>query len=93
MQAGFAGQVVVITGGGTGIGRVTALAYARAGATVVVSARRHAPLDDTATAIAAADDACTTLPADVTAALSLYLASDAASAITGQTIRVPGGVP
>ena len=42
-------QVVLITGALTGIGRATALAFAHAGATVVVSGRR----DDAGTALAA----------------------------------------
>ena len=41
----FAGQVVVITGGGTGIGKGIGDAFARAGATVVVTGRRLEPLE------------------------------------------------
>ena len=39
MTQQFAGKVVIITGGGSGIGRATALEFAAAGASVVVSGR------------------------------------------------------
>lgn len=41
------GKVAIVTGGGTGIGRGTALALASEGARVVVCGRRKGPLDDT----------------------------------------------
>ena len=42
------GRVAIITGGGTGIGRGTALVLAEHGADVVLAARRAEPLDSTA---------------------------------------------
>lgn len=47
----LAGKVALITGGGTGIGRACALAFAREGARVALMGRREAPLQDTAAAI------------------------------------------
>jgi citronellol/citronellal dehydrogenase len=43
----FAGQVVLITGGGTGIGRASAIEMGRLGANVAICGRRPEPLTDT----------------------------------------------
>ncbi len=49
----FAGRVALVTGGGTGIGRETALAFARYGADVVVAGRTPESLDETVAAVEA----------------------------------------
>ena len=41
------GQVVVVTGGGSGLGRATAIELASLGAAVIVTGRRQEPLDET----------------------------------------------
>ena len=41
------GHVVIVTGGGAGLGRATALEMARCGATVVAAGRRLEPLEET----------------------------------------------
>jgi NAD(P)-dependent dehydrogenase (short-subunit alcohol dehydrogenase family) len=49
----FVGRVALVTGGGTGIGRETALAFARYGADVVVAGRTAETLEETAAMIRA----------------------------------------
>ena len=62
------GRVAVITGGGTGIGRGTALVLAEHGADVVLAARRREPLETTASEVRALGRRALTVPTDVTSA-------------------------
>ncbi|SDM71176.1 SDR family NAD(P)-dependent oxidoreductase [Nonomuraea jiangxiensis] len=55
MTVNDSGQVALVTGGGTGIGRETALQLAEAGWRVIVTGRRHAPLADLASGHPAID--------------------------------------
>lgn len=46
-DSGLKGQVVIVTGGGSGIGRSIAIEFAKAGASVVLAGRRPAVLEKT----------------------------------------------
>jgi NAD(P)-dependent dehydrogenase (short-subunit alcohol dehydrogenase family) len=48
MDASFEGRTVIVTGGGSGIGRATALAFASRGGRVVVAGRRLSRCEETA---------------------------------------------
>ncbi len=61
-------RVALVTGGGTGIGRATALVFAREGAKVVVTGRRKGPLEETVSAVEAAGGKAIMVEGDVSKA-------------------------
>jgi citronellol/citronellal dehydrogenase len=60
-----AGRVALVTGGGTGIGRATALELAGSGARVAICGRREEPLERVRAAIEGAGGECLAVAADV----------------------------
>jgi citronellol/citronellal dehydrogenase len=60
-----AGTVAVVTGGGTGIGRATAIEFARTGARLAICGRRPEPLEAARAAIEGAGGECLAVPVDV----------------------------
>ena len=60
------GRVAVITGGGSGLGRAMALAFAKAGADIVVGARRTGPIEETAELVRGLGRRALAVPTDVT---------------------------
>jgi citronellol/citronellal dehydrogenase len=60
-----AGKVALVTGGGTGIGRATALELAATGARIVACGRRAEPLERVRAELEACGADCLALPADV----------------------------
>lgn len=85
MTERFTGKVVLITGGGSGIGRATALAFAREGAIVAVAGRHQQPLDQTVRLIEAEGGKGSAITADVSAS------ADAAGLVTA-TVQRHGGL-
>jgi citronellol/citronellal dehydrogenase len=60
-----AGSVALVTGGGTGIGRAIAEAFAASGASVALCGRRPEPLEEACAAIEAAGGTCSATICDV----------------------------
>jgi citronellol/citronellal dehydrogenase len=60
-----AGRVALVSGGGTGIGRATALEMAGTGARVVVCGRREEPLSQVREEVESHGGACLAVPADL----------------------------
>lgn len=60
------GKVAIVTGGGTGLGRVICLTLARAGSAVVIAARRPEPINETAVGVQKLGQEAMAVPTDVT---------------------------
>ena len=78
------GRVAVITGGGTGIGRASALVLVEHGADVVLAGRRREPLESTAKAIEVLGRRAIVVPTDVTQADECQALVDATLAEFGR---------
>lgn len=74
----LAGKTTIITGGGTGLGRATALRMAGLGAKVALLGRRPEPLQETAKAIREAGGTAAGVPCDVRDPAAVAAAFDAA---------------
>jgi citronellol/citronellal dehydrogenase len=59
------GRVALVTGGGTGIGRATALELGRTGARLAICGRRAEPLEQTRAELEAAGAECLTMQVDI----------------------------
>ena len=96
-----AGRVALVTGGGSGIGRATALAFARSGARVAVCGRRPEPLEETRALVEAAGGECLAVAADIRepdavgtlvgAVLERFGTIDVLVEQRGRAVRRPGG--
>jgi NAD(P)-dependent dehydrogenase (short-subunit alcohol dehydrogenase family) len=79
------GPVVFVTGGGRGIGRAIALAFAAPGATIAIASRSAAQLDETASEIRGRGAEAIALTMDVTDARAV---SEAFTRLAGRVARV-----
>jgi ketoreductase len=70
-RAELSGKRALVTGGGTGIGQAIARCLAAAGASVAVTGRRRAPLDETVQLIARAGGRCIAEVMDVSDAVAV----------------------
>jgi NAD(P)-dependent dehydrogenase (short-subunit alcohol dehydrogenase family) len=79
------GKVAIVTGAGSGVGRATALALARAGMTVVLVGRGEPALAETARLVAGLGGRAVVEPADVADETAM-------AAVVGRAIDTQGGV-
>src|ERR1700745_4296781 len=75
----FANQVVLITGGGTGLGKTTAIQFGKLGASLVIAGRREEELKESAEEIAATGAAVETFFVDIRDSASVQQMVDRAA--------------
>lgn len=78
------GRVAIVTGAGTGLGRATALRFAREGAHVALVGRRPGPLHEVAAAIAAEGGSAEVAPLDVAEPGAMDALADRLAAARGR---------
>ncbi|CAL9452465.1 Glucose 1-dehydrogenase 2 [Streptomyces sp. enrichment culture] len=78
MTSRFTGRTALVTGGGSGIGRAVALAFATEGANVVVAGRRREPLEETVALVEEAGGKALAVTADTARAADVQAVVDAA---------------
>ena len=83
-QGSFTDKVAVVTGASSGIGRAAAVAFAKAGAKVALSARRQAESEETLAQITAAGGEAIFVRADVTSEADCRRLVDATLAAFGR---------
>jgi NAD(P)-dependent dehydrogenase (short-subunit alcohol dehydrogenase family) len=66
MTHALSGKIALVTGGAAGLGRVTALTFARAGATVIIADVDERAAEETVRLITAAGGAAHAIATDVT---------------------------
>jgi NAD(P)-dependent dehydrogenase (short-subunit alcohol dehydrogenase family) len=84
MQHAFSGKVALVTGGSTGIGRATALAFAAAGARVAVASRTQATGEEVVRHINEAGGDAVWIAADVTQARAVEAMVDSVLSAFGR---------
>jgi NAD(P)-dependent dehydrogenase (short-subunit alcohol dehydrogenase family) len=87
----FRGKVALVTGATSGIGRATAIAFGKQGATVVVTGRREKERRQTLDMVRAAGGDAAFIRLDVIANAVIFLCSNDAAFITGASLTVDGG--
>lgn len=95
VEAPLGAKVAIVTGAGRGIGRSIALAYAAAGAHVVLAARTESQLRDVAEKIEAAGGRASVTPTDVTdeqSVLNLFAQTDELGRLDIALLNA-GGIP
>ncbi len=85
MSGVFDGQVALVTGGSSGLGRATAVAFAAQGARVVVASRRSGESEDTVRSIREAGGDAIFIKADVSVAADV-------EALVAQTVAHYGAL-